>query len=405
MSKTSPISSDMLEIMATSIFQTLGYYTNSNLKWIEDKIDSKGKSDILEIDVFAKSYAPLKITKILVECKNGCDFNDFFKFLGIATFIEVDSKYLICQSGQYSELNALGVKTGVNVLKPQELLTTFKIESEKTKLAFFNRANALINNVLDKNFISGKYQKGFTSLHGQAYAEIRKYLTYLNGSIWKEKNSVQQFNTLNNLLKTNKDFVRKIAGILEIKKGNKKTAEEYIQEDVLCQVAGYVVLQSKIFYIVCAVECAINAVIHPLTTNLDELQDLNFKKWASFLKDNIKTACKIPTILQTWLYVFGGFISTADDKDFLAFCDLLQETPNTVNQVISILKQLFTIQTDNFGIQWGFSEDLGVLSIKNTPLFIRGLGVINRKKLKLDVESFIFKDEAISNFNEWMQEK
>ncbi|NLU43425.1 MAG: hypothetical protein GXX11_00865, partial [Acholeplasmataceae bacterium] len=73
-----------LELLVASFFQAYQYYVDSNLKWIEDNIDSTGSVDILEIDVLAKTFSVSGVKSTLIECKRGCVFNDIFKFVGVA---------------------------------------------------------------------------------------------------------------------------------------------------------------------------------------------------------------------------------------------------------------------------------------------------------------------------------
>lgn len=388
-----------LECLTISIFQTLGYYVESNLKWLEDRVGAAGTADILELDVLSKSYSPLKITKIVTECKRGCDFNDFFKFLGISSFVKVDAKYLICQSSQFADLYSLGIKNDMVVIKPEDIFNTFTI-SDAEKLSVFRGVSYILLALINKQKIQDDIHQGvrFTAKEEEAYSEIRSYLSLLVGRVWRESDPRDQFKILNNIFETKRDFVRKIARKIGLGNG---VSENFMYDNALCQAAGYLVLKAKISYIICAVECAINSVISPESNYLNQITDEGFRQCVILMRENLSLSCKIPNFIQTWIYQFGGFLNKyGNDIDEIAKC--MNERRESIVKIIEFLQRLFTILSTTYGIQWGFLEDMEILHFRYVPQPIRGLGIAYRKHLGLDVRDFCFGTQWESKFLNWI---
>lgn len=379
-----------LELLTVSLFQTLGYYVDSNLTWMEERESGNGSSGILEIDVLAKAYSPLKITKVLTECKRGCDFNDFFKYLGICHFLKVDSKYLICQSNHFEELYKLGLKNNMIVIEPDNILSAFSVDAS-FRLNIFRGINTISLSIVDKQIIANLLHPGtrLTRDEQDAYSLIRKYLINLNGWIWKETDPRVQYKMLSQLLNENSGFVNKIGRILGL---GRSISENLMRDNALCNAAGYTVLQAKITYIVCAVECAINSLTSPDDNYLSTIDDPIFIECIQKMRDSILIACKIPVFVQVWINVFGGMINM-NGHEIEKFALFINERENVVIELLSMLEEIFTLLSGNANIQWGFIEDFGIKMFRYVPRAIRGVGIAFRKHNNIDVEEFCFGEE------------
>ena len=380
-----------LEVLASALFQTLDYYIDINLTWMEERESSPGSTGILEIDVLAKEFSPLKITRILTECKRGCDFNDFFKFLGICKFMSVDSKYLICQSRQFEELYKLGLNNDIFVVEPENIVTTFSV-NDQNKLNLLRGINLIILTITDKAKIASALHEGsqFTKEEERAYNEIRKYLINLNGWIWKEADPRIQQRKIFDLMQNNKGFIKVIARKLGLKND---VSENLMRDNALCTAAGYAVLQTKINYIVCAVECAIESLVSPDEQYLSKIEDPSFISCVEKFKTNIALACKIPHFIQVWVNVFGGMINNNDTNDIELFSLFFNERKKTIKDLIIILEEIFCLFQGTYIIQWGFIEEFNIKMFRYVPRAIRGIGIAFRKKNGLNVEDFCFAEE------------
>ena len=374
----------MLEIFATSYFQTFDFFIESNLKWIESKIDSKGKADILELDVLAKKYHNESIETMLIECKRGCTFNDLFKFSGISKLLKSDRDILLCKSNDLLELKKIGEEIGVEVVEPEELVDNIDNEILDLKFKMFAKTNILCNKFVEKDYIR-QQSKTFEAKENKAYNDIRSYMSILIGQVWKETDCVKRANWISNLLIEYKDFVRYIGRNLEIKPGN-KDSDYYMLQSPICQAAGFIVLKVKISYIICAIECA----IYLDEKDLKELRDMSFKNVVEKFKENLYHAVKIPTFLQNFIYIFGGIYSSIDD-DVSNIAKYNNETIENVLGIFSLLKELFKME--GLGIQWGFTDDMGVSALKYLPTPLKGLGIQNRKLLNYSVDGFCFAEQ------------
>jgi len=380
-----------LEIFTASYFQSLGYYIESNLKWIEDKEDQSGKVDILELDVLAKQFTNNTIRSILVECKRGCTFNDFFKFAGIAQLIKANENILVCQSKQENEIKKIGTDMGIKVLTPEDIAPAFSDNNIQELFLFFFVSNNLSNKLFEKEIIKSVIapNRPFTNCENQAYNEIRKFMADLIGKVWRNPNLVEQASQIKQLLDDHPDFAREIARILQIKPGN-KSSEFYMKENPMCQAAGYLVLKVRVSYIICAVQCAYLAA-QKVLLDTDNIKDASFIKVVDLLRKELELAMQIPWFLQSLIYIFGGTISLIGDNDVKNIAHYLKMEQSAVYKIIELLEELFSLA--EVRIQWGFINDMGIKSLKYIPYPLKGLGMINREKLGFSTEDFGFRKE------------
>lgn len=389
-----------LEIFTASYFQALGYYIESNLKWIEDKEDKSGKVDVLELDVLVKKFMNNSIQSILVECKRGCTFNDFFKFVGITQLIRANQNILVCQSKQEHELKKMGTEIGIKVQTPNDMVPDLEDRNIHELFSFFFASNSISNALFDKEIIKSVVapNRSFSDYENLAYNEIRKYMTELIGKIWRNPNLVDQASQIKKLLDDHPDFVREIARILKIKPGN-KSSEFYMKNNLMCQAAGYLVLKVRVSYIICAVQCAYLAAQKSFI-DTDNINDSSFIKVVDLLSEDLEIATQIPYFLQSFIYLFGGTISLIGDTDVKNIASYLKIEISVVYKIMKLLEKLFLL--GDIHIQWGFIKDMGINSLKYIPYPLKGLGMLNRGKLGFSTEDFGFKKEwieTLKNFN------
>lgn len=377
-----------LEILVSSYYQAYDYYVESNLKWIEDKEDLPGKVDILELDVLAKMFSIHSVERTLIECKRGCTYKNIFKFSGVAKLVGANFNVLICQSHDIDKLKSVGDRINIQVKTPEDLLTTLS-DDQQEKLSFFHASNSISNQLFEKETIkfmmatSGK----FSVAEQKAYNMIRGYMAELIGKIWREPDLIQQSIQIKDLLDTHSDYVREIARLLQIKPGN-KASEFYMNQNMLCRAAGYLVLKVRVSYVICAIHCAVD-LENGVLLELDRIQDDSFLNVVDLSRKELATAVKIPQFLQEFIYIFGGIISLLDDVHNIA--QYMKMDTLEMKRIIGLLKQLFKLTKNR--IQWGFVEDMDVLALKYVPTPIKGLGLINREKLDYSIDGFCFADQ------------
>jgi hypothetical protein len=389
-----------LEIFTASYFQSLGYYIESNLKWIDDKEDNSGKVDVLELDVLAKTFMINSIKTTLVECKRGCTFNDFFKFAGIAQLIKANENILVCQSKQENEIKKLGTKMGIKVQTPNDMSPALLDENIQELFLFFFISNKLSNQLFDKEIIKSTIAQNrpFTDCENRAYNEIRKYMADLIGKVWRNPDLSQQASQIKQLLDDHPDFVREIARILQIKPG-KKSSEFYMKTNPMCQAAGYLVLKVRISYIICAVQCAY-LLAQKGHLDTEKIKDDNFIKVVNLLHKKFEFAIQIPYFLQSLIYIFGGSFSLLGDTDIKNISHYLKMEQSSVLQIIKLLEELFLLS--EVRVQWGFIKDMKIISFKYVPYPLKGIGILNREKLGFSTEDFGFQKEwkeSLKKFN------
>lgn len=385
-----------LEFFSTSFFQSINYFVDSNLKWIEEKSDSTGNSDILEIDVLAKDFSTEIVKKILIECKRGCTFNDLFKFSGVCNLVKPNKGILLCQSHEELQLKKIGEELHIDVKNPEEIIE--QMEKQTENFTFYHEANLLCNKFFSIEDLKKQcYDNAFNMHENTAYREIRKYLSILLGEIWREYDLPKQAQKIKILSDSHKNFVRQVAKILNLKPYN-QASEIYMSRNILCQSAGYLVLKVRIAYVISAVESAIS-IINKFN-NLDDfmiVNDQSFIKTVDFLSEHLEIAKMIPIFLQIFLSIFGGIIYRSKDE-INNFAKVMHVEPIVITKIIRLLKKLFQI---NNTFQWGFVEDMNVLSLKYTPATLKGLGIKNRKLLGFNISDFCFAQQWENNYTNY----
>lgn len=378
-----------LELLVASYFQASDYYVDCNLKWVEDKDDLLGKIDVCEIDILAKVFCIHPVKTTLIECKRGCKYDDLLKFSGVANLIAADNNIMVCQSHDIPYLKQVGKEINIQVKTPEELLLELTTE-QKEKFSFYYAANCMSNQLLNKETIIDNLSSSrkFSNDEQEAYNDFRKFMAELIGKIWKEQDLVKQSIQIKSLLDTHSDFVRKIAKQLNIKPSN-KNSEYYMNLNMLCQAAGFLVLKVKVSYVICAVQCAI-ALENGGSLSLDKVNDKSFVSVVNLARNNLVVASKIPLFLQDFIYIFGGMVSMID-KDLYNIAQYMKTTFAELNTMISLLKRLFELTETK--IQWGFIEDNTVLSLKYVPIPLKARGLVNREHLGYSIKGFCFADQ------------
>lgn len=387
--------SEDLEIFASSYYQSINYYVENNLKWIEDKKNSVGNADILEIDILARMFTIDSVDRSLIECKRGCTYNDIYKFSGVAKMIGANSNIIICQGHNIDMLKEIGTLIEIQVKTPEELLSTLSNE-QQLKMSFFYVANNIGNQLFRKELIKSTMSTpgNFSSIEKRAYSLIRSYMSVLIGKIWRVTDLVQQAIEIKKLLDDNSDFVRKIARLLKIKPGD-ESSEIYMNKNMLCRAAGYLVLKVRIAYVVCAIHCAV-ALENSFMLDLDRIQDESFLNVVALSRKKLSTAIKIPHFLQEFIYIFGGMTTFLDD-DINNIAQYMKTNVSEIKEIIGLLKQLFKLTKNR--IQWEFIEDMMVTYLKYVPNPIKGLGIRNREKLSWPIRDFCFADQWKKSLN------
>ncbi|MFL2077196.1 hypothetical protein [Marinilactibacillus psychrotolerans] len=381
-----------LEFFTNACYQSLNYYIETNLKVTEEKADSSGKIDILELDIYAKKFNGSFVDTTLIECKRGCSFNDLFMFSGISNVINANRNVMIAVSKNLEDIKNQATKLNIQILEPMELYSSID-ESKEYLFPMHYSWNEMKSSILSKEYIisSNESNKRLSKVQKAAYSEVRSYLSLLNGRIWREPDLFQKANAISNLLNSHKDFVRKIARLQAISPKN-KSSQYYIDSNQICQSAGVIVLEIKIAYIICAVECAISQI------DIQNLEDEGFKNLVNILIANIELAQYIPIFLQYFFNVFGG-IYLNESEDIANMSQVIGISTTQFDSIITFLKKLFYIPEIN--LLWGFEENLLTVCLKNTPNLYKAFGIINRNSLGFNTDMFVQKSEWLINYKIW----
>ncbi|WP_195837940.1 hypothetical protein [Tissierella pigra] len=355
-------------------------------------MNNSGKVDVLELDIYAKVFDSTSVNTTLVECKRGCTFNDLFLFVGISNLINANNNIMVALSKQLEDIKIQADKLNVTVLEPLELYNKINPNQEAI-FSMFYLWNEIKYSIMSKDFIKlclaprnnlSRYQQN-------AYNEVRAYLSLINGKVWREPNLILRAQSFTDLLTSHKDFVRKVARIQKLSPAN-KNSQYYIDSNEICQAAGALVLDIKLAYIVCAVECAI------LKIDTNDVKDIGFNNLVTKLASKIEIAVLIPKFLQYFINIFGG-IYFNNLEDIKNICNIIKISPNQFNDIILLLKELFILP--EIMIQWGFEEDFLVTNLKYTPSLYKAIGIENRQKMNFNISMFVQKDVWQKKLEDW----
>jgi hypothetical protein len=385
------LSSIALERYVASIFQVHGYFVKRDLLWDEYLVMDAGRSvNILQADGLAYLFAPLGESKILIECKGGGTFTDFFKFSGIANLIKPDSSFFICNNSvHFDEIHKLGERLNIIVLQPSNIVSRFSIPAIVDGINYWFWANEIQDFLFQKDMLIDAIGiTTFSSEQNIAYSEIKKYNALLS-KVWTEFNPKDQANLIAKYFDDNKDFVRKIWRLQGLKKAPE--AEIAISQNILCESAANIILKTKVEYLITAVRCAIATLTSTDPNFLDSISDNTFKAVVQKMIDSIQLACRLPQFLQVWIYQFGGILNM-NNNEISTIAQLINERDETVKLFIVLLEDIFRVLGT---INWGISKTAGILEFKGVPESIRGYGMFVREKRGIDISTFVFKDQWI----------
>jgi len=378
-----------LERYVASIFQAHGYFVKRDLLWDESLVlDANRSVNILQADGVAYMFAPFGESKILIECKGGGTFTDFFKFSGIANLIKPDSSFFICNnSSHFDEIHKLGSQLSITVLQPRNIISRFSISVIIDGINYWYWANEIQDFLLQKDvLIAASDLISFSSDQNVAYSEIKKYNALLS-KVWTASNPKDQANQISAYFNNNKDFVRKVWRLQGLKKAPE--TENAISLNILCESAASITLKTKVEYLITAVRCAIATLISTDANFLDSITDVIFKAVVQKMIDSIQVACRLPQFLQVWIYQFGGILDM-NNNEVSIIAQLMNERDEIVRLFITMLEDIFTVLGN---INWGISKTAGIFEFKGVPESIRGYGMHVRSIKGIDVSQFVYKDQ------------
>lgn len=395
----STLSSISLERYVAAIFQAHNYFVKRDIWWSESLVNNPTHSvDILQADILAYFFSPFSESSILIECKGGGTFTDYFKFAGIVNHVKPDSAFFICNnSSNFDEIHNLGQPQDIKVLRPSDIITTFTSSGSEKKILYWYWSNEVQDCLLIKeNLFATLHITSFSDEQKEAYGEIRKYNTLISSKTWTESDPRLQANLITDHFIDNKGFVGVIRKIQEFPRCDSENA---IAQYILCESAASVVLKTKLEYIITAVRCAIEAFVSTDPNYLDEIVDEAFKKVVQKMIDSILIACRLPQFLQFWIYQFGGLLNT-NNNEVSILAKIINEREETIYEFIKFLEEIFSILISTGNINWAIHNRSGILEFRNTPDSIRGYGIFFREEHEIDVTPFVYKAQWIKRLKD-----
>lgn len=388
-----------LENYVAGLFQFGGYYVNQDLTFVEEQASDPVRSvNLFQLDIIAVNFHPFGEDRLVAEVKGGGTFTDFFKFLGIKTYLKPDQAYLITNnSNHFDDLYKAGKSTGVYVLKAADVFDAFSQESNKEILDFWYWSNELGYLLTSRENLLRIAGGSFTDEQNGAYQEIRRYLSQVKNRIWKTLDPIEQSIELKELMDNNRGFVR---SILRIQKLEATDTENAISSNFLCESASYVVLLTKVYYIVSAVRCAIYSVMIPGNDYIDSIQDSVFKSVVEELKSNINFACRLPEFLQFWIFLCGGMFDS-ENEELEYFSKVLGIREEAFLKYIELIKSIFTLLMPQLSIQWSLNERDTILEFNHLPNSLRGIGIKFREYLNIDTSNYIYSQMFTNRLDEF----
>jgi len=358
------VSSTALEQLTAATCASVGYTVFRGLRY---EIGGEGAA---EVDVFASVFTPWRESRVLFECKGGVpSFNDIRKFASLRHLLEPtpDDLIVIAQQGCPVTRQELAQLLGARVV-------------EKTNLTYYvlpllggatlRKERAIeLNRYLAWQSVHD-YLVGKTNSHPTLKQHYRLLLTQL----WRVGDPSQQialsFDAYKNQFPNTSDEVATARGLSAV-----QAAYDAPNDDI--EAAFYVVLLHRLMNAYSVVRYTLFVMQHKDSAHLATMHGSSMAETVSALSAHPRFIYGFPSFLQTFFFVWGGFIyAPRRDEEISRMAQECRTSPEAVEQYLLVLEQLFTGAGTSMFQTW-----TDFWFFKWVPAAFRALGAEHRKAL------------------------
>jgi hypothetical protein len=356
------VSSTALERLTAATFASVGYTVLRNLRY------EIGGQMAAEADVYASIVTPLRESRVLLECKGGTpSFTEIREFASLRSLLSAppDDLVLVCQANIPQNRIDLAEKLDVRLV-------------EKTNLAYYvlpllggasmrqSRAKVL------NRYLAWQVVHEYLTSKVQLHPQLNQHYRCLISELWKvgepDLQVARSFDAYANQFANTSDLVAGTHGI---------TAQNALYNPVYDDVeaAMYVMLLHRFMNVWAITRWTLQLVQFYDSMHLILNLGANLRNAVSKLSSNPRYFLGFPAFLQTYFFVWGGFI--VDARRAWEVEQMARETSTTSNAVEVYLEVLDAIYTGPGSSMTGSGQ--GITYFKYTPAACRALGMEHRR--------------------------
>lgn len=359
-----PVSGKALEQLVAAAAASVGYTVFRGV-FLE-----LGGQRVAETDIFAAMFTPLRESRILLECKGGFPkFNDIRKFASLRALLDPppDDLMIVCRANPPASLRDLAHYLNVTIV-------------EKANLAYYvlpllggatlrQRRAAELNRYLAWQEIH-EHLMTFVASH----ARTQQHYRFLASELWcvtdPADQVVRSFDAYTNQFPATCDVVAHSKGT---------TAGQYVYQanDDEIEVAMYVEVLHRLMNVYAVVRRTLQLMQHFTPAQLLATAGTHLRSAISALSSAPRYFVGFPSFLQTFLFVWGGFlIVPRRDWEIERMAAETGTTTEAIELYLRLLDTIFSGPAAKMFVTWK-----NHYFFKYVPSPFRALGAVHRKAL------------------------
>lgn len=357
------VSSSALEQLTAAACASVGYTVFRGL------IYELSGHQVAEVDVFASVFTPWRESRILFECKGGHpSFEEIRKFASLRHLLlpEPDDLIILTQAACPATRKQLAELLDSRIVEKTNL--TYYVlpliggaPQRKERAAELNR------------YLAWQLVHDFFVARVPRHQKLKMHYRFLITRLWTIGDPIQQtdlsFDGYKNLHADTSDVVAQAAGT---------TANQAIYDAANDDVESsfYVVLLHRVMNVYAVVRHTLFVMQHRDSAHVATNIGYNLRGAISALSSNPRLLFGFPAFLQTFFFVWGGFIVEAHrDAEVRKLALETSTTPNAIELYLDVLDAIYT----GVGGASMFYAHGGVRFFKYVPAAFRALGMAHRR--------------------------
>ena len=356
------LSSTALERLTAATFASIGYTVHRNLRY------ALGGQTVAEVDVHASVLTPLRESRVLFECKGGIpSFVELRNFASLRQLLSAppDELVVICRDGTPQNRYDAAAQLGIRLV-------------EKSNLAYYvlpllgggslrhQRAREL------NRYLAWHTVHEFFVARVGAHATLHHHYRFLMVDLWKigEPNlqASTSFKAYETAFRGTSDTVAQALGTTGY-----QALMNPVHDDV--EAAMYIMLVHRIMNAWAVARWTLEIMQSEDSVYLVKNLGSNLGSAVSQLSSHPRLLFGFPAFLQTYFFVWGGFILDARRTwEIQRMAEETATTPAAIEHYLAVLDAMYTGGAGSMN-----ASIYGCTSFKYVPAAVRGLGITHRR--------------------------
>ena len=358
------VGSRRLERLAAATLASVGYTV------FREAVVELGGQHVAKPDILACVFTPLRESRVFVECKGGHPtFRQILEFASLRHVVSppADDLVMICKHGCPANRTELGESLGVRIVERGNLV--HYVIPMLGGAASRQRRAVELNRYLAWQLVH-EYLVGRTSNH----ASMQQHYRYLWTVLWVISDPADQ--VADSLSAYQTRFPRTSDDVAQAKGMTTMDCLKNAQDDDV-EAAMYVSLLHRLLNVYAVMRRTLQILNQEDTERLVASAGPNLRSAMSRLSESPRYFYGFPAFLQTYFFVWGGFLLNAE-RDW-EVQRLAHETDTTVEAVelyLDVLSRIFTGTSGSI-----FQTNWGMTYFPYVPAAFRALGIRHRQAL------------------------